>query len=123
MNNEKLWIITAGIAGFTGVALGAFGAHGLRNILSPHLMSIYETGIYYHLVHAAAILAIALAAKPKYYISAFFFMIGIVLFSFSLYAYSITGITAIAIITPFGGVSFLTGWLMLVIKGFTNEKV
>lgn len=123
MNNEKLWIITSGIAGFTGVTLGAFGAHGLRNILSPHLMSIYETGIYYHLVHAAAILAIALVAKPKYYISAFFFMIGIVLFSFSLYAYSITGITAIAIITPFGGVSFLTGWLMLVIKGFTNDKV
>jgi uncharacterized membrane protein YgdD (TMEM256/DUF423 family) len=121
MNSNKLWIITAGIAGFTGVALGAFGAHGLRNILSPELMQVYKTGVYYHLVHAVAILAIALTGKPKYFISAFFFALGILLFSFSLYLYSITGTTALAIITPFGGVSFLIGWLMLVVRGMKRD--
>lgn len=122
MKSTKLWIIIAGAAGFTGVAIGAFGAHGLRNILSPESAKIYETGVIYHLIHAAAILAIALSGSTKFFKSALFFLIGIILFSFSLYLYAITQITGFAIITPFGGLSFLIGWLFLIIDGLKKEN-
>ncbi len=107
MKNTKVWIIIAGLAGFTGVAIGAFGAHGLKNIVSPESMEIYKTGVMYHLIHAVAILAIAISGNTNFFKSALFFMIGIILFSFSLYLYAITQVTGFAIITPFGGVSFL----------------
>ena len=118
MKNTKLWIIVAGIAGFTGVAIGAFGAHGLKDTLSPENMEIYKTGVMYHLIHAVAILAIAVSGNTKFIKSALFFLIGIILFSFSLYLYAVTQITWFAIITPFGGVSFLVGWFLLILEGW-----
>lgn len=120
MKNTKLWIIISGIAGFTGVLIGAFGAHGLKNILSPASIEIYRTGVLYHLIHSAVILAIAVSGNSKFFRSALFFLIGIILFSFSLYFYAITGINAYAIITPFGGVSFLIGWLLVIIEGLKS---
>ncbi len=121
MKSTKLWIIISGIAGFTGVAIGAFGAHGLKNILSPASVEIYKTGVLYHLIHSAAILAIAVSGNSKFFRSALFFLIGIILFSFSLYFYAITSITAFAIITPFGGVSFLIGWILIVVEGLKSK--
>jgi uncharacterized membrane protein YgdD (TMEM256/DUF423 family) len=116
------WVLIGGIFGFTGVALGAFGAHGLKNSLSPEMLEIYKTGIFYHLIHSAVILAIGLYGNPKLFKSALFLSLGIILFSFSLYIYSITSLKALAIITPFGGVCFLIGWLLIIITSIKLKK-
>lgn len=116
MNNKTL-IIISGIMGFAGVALGAFGAHGLKSILNEQLLETYKTGVLYHLIHSAVLLAIALEGKEKFKNSFWFFFAGIILFSFSLYIYSISQITMFAMITPIGGVSLLIGWLFVIIEG------
>jgi len=116
------WILIGGIFGFLGVALGAFGAHGLKDVLSPELLEVFRTGVFYQLIHTAAILTIGLTGITKFYKSALFFSIGIILFSFSLYLYTTTGIKQLAIITPFGGVSFLIGWLLIIITGISYIK-
>ncbi len=122
MKDTKLWIIIAGISGFTAVALGAFGAHGLKDILSPNMLEIYKTGILYQLIHSVVLLALALSGNKKFFTSQMFFLSGIILFSFSLYLYAITGSIAFAYITPFGGLSFLIGWLLLIIIGIRLDK-
>jgi uncharacterized membrane protein YgdD (TMEM256/DUF423 family) len=111
---DKKWIIIAGISGFLAVALGAFGAHGLRNILSPEMIEIYKTGVLYHLIHSVVLLSLASAGNRYFNISKWFFLSGIILFSFSLYLYAITGTMVFAIITPIGGVCFLLGWLSMI---------
>lgn len=121
MKNKKSWIITGGIFGFLGVAIGAFGAHGLKNYLTPEMAEAYKTGVLYQLIHSVVILAIGLSGDEKFRMPALFFTIGIILFSFSLYLYSVTYIPAFAIITPFGGVCFLIGWLMIVIKAVMKK--
>lgn len=122
MKNNKTWIIVGGITGFLGVALGAFGAHVLEPKLSPEMISIYNKGILYHLIHSVVILSIALIGKDRFYKCALFFTIGIVLFSFSLYLFSTTQIVTFALITPLGGISFLVGWLLILIEGFKLKK-
>ncbi len=106
MNNQKVWIIIAGFIGFTGVALGAFGAHRLNDQLSSEMLSIYKTGVLYHLIHSVAILAIAFYGNKLLYKSAMMFVIGILLFSLSLYIYAQTGNKLFAMITPIGGIFF-----------------
>ncbi len=120
MISEKIWIIAAGIIGFTGVAIGAFGAHGLQGKIPKELLEVFKTGVQYHLIQAVMIGAIAVTGENKFFISALFFMIGIFLFSFSLYIYSTTAQSFFAMITPFGGVSFLIGWIMLLVKGMKD---
>ncbi len=114
--NTKTQIIIAAIFGLLGVALGAFGAHGLKKILTPENLEIYKTGVLYHLIHSVVLLAVALNTGYNFTTSFFFFTAGIILFSFSLYAYSISGIKIFAIVTPFGGISLIIGWLMLIVK-------
>lgn len=114
---NRVLIMTAGILGFLGVALGAFGAHGLKAVLSPAMLETFRTGVTYHLIHTAVIAAIAFSAGERFYKSALFMTLGIILFSFSLYLYSITGIMWLAMITPFGGICFLIGWGLVVIEG------
>jgi len=67
MYKQKFWIIIGGIFGFTGVALGAFGAHELKNILTPEMLEIFKTGAFYQLIHASVILAIGMAGINKFY--------------------------------------------------------
>jgi uncharacterized membrane protein YgdD (TMEM256/DUF423 family) len=107
----------AAALGFTGVALGAFGAHGLRDRIAPGMMDVYRTGVLYHLVHALAALAVGLAGRRVRHapIVAGLFAGGIVLFSGSLYLLALTGITALGAITPFGGAAFLVGWALLLL--------
>lgn len=119
---KNYWILIGGIFGFLGVALGAFGAHGLKNTLTPEMLEIFKTGVLYQLIHTAAILAVGLSGNKKLFKAALFFSIGIVLFSFSLYIYSVTGIKSLAMITPVGGVSFLIGWLIVIISGISYLK-
>ncbi len=123
MKHNKTWIIIGGISGFLGVALGAFGAHVLEPKLSAEMINIYNKGILYHLIHSAAILSIAFAGNEKFYKSALFFTLGIILFSFTLYLYSITQILTFALITPLGGISFLIGWLLILIEGLKMKNI
>jgi uncharacterized membrane protein YgdD (TMEM256/DUF423 family) len=117
MNNQKVWISVAGFIGFCGVALGAFGAHSLGDQISAEMLAIYKTGILYHLIHSVVILAIAFYGNKKFYKSALMFVIGIILFSFSLYLYALSGNITFAIITPVGGVFLLIGWALIIIEG------
>lgn len=114
---ERTFVLIAALAGFTGVALGAFGAHGLRARLSPEMLAVFETGVRYHLVHAVAILATAALAERlggrMVALAGWLFLGGIVLFSGSLYLLALTGISILGAITPLGGVAFLAGWACL----------
>jgi uncharacterized membrane protein YgdD (TMEM256/DUF423 family) len=115
------WIRVAGIAGFLGVALGAFGAHLLKSRLSPDLLAIWQTGVLYHLIHAAALLALALYGRVSgsdIRFGAAAFALGILIFSGSLYALCLTGVRALGAVTPLGGLAFLAGWAWLVFRTF-----
>lgn len=121
MMNKRSQLTIAGISGFTAVALGAFGAHGLKNLLTPELLEVYKTGVLYHLIHSVVLLALALLDNKKYSPAFVFIFVGIVLFSFSLYLYSVTGIKFFAMITPLGGVAFLLGWLTIIYKTLKDK--
>ena len=102
-----------------GVLLGAFGAHALKNILSPEMLAVYKTGVEYQFYHALGLLLIGLMGfqvKSKYIRwSGLLITIGIILFSGSLYALSVSGIKVLGAITPIGGISFVAGWIFLAI--------
>lgn len=111
--DKKSQIAIAAIMGFLAVALGAFGAHGLSDSLSEKMLETYRTGVFYHIVHSVVLLVLALS-NYKFVKSFIFLTVGILLFSFSLYLYSLTGMKLLAMITPFGGVSLLIGWILIV---------
>lgn len=111
------WIKAASAAMFLAVAFGAFGAHGLKNVLSDAAKITFETGVRYHLIHGLALMTVAWAASREnsqlVTTAGFSFVAGIVLFSGSLYLLSLTGIRLWGAVTPFGGLAFLIGWLCL----------
>ncbi|MCB9663157.1 MAG: DUF423 domain-containing protein [Alphaproteobacteria bacterium] len=108
-----MWWTVAGLAGALGVALGAFGAHGLKGVVTdPHLLEVWDTGARYHLIHALALLAVAAhPARPAW--AGGLFLAGIVLFSGSLYLMTLTGFRWLGAVTPLGGLCFIAGWLVL----------
>lgn len=115
---SRFFLSLAAWSAFFGVAMGAFGAHGLRTVLGPEMLDVYKTGVSYHMWHALGlgIIALALQQAPaaKQLIWAGYLMFaGIVLFSGSLYALAVFKIKWLGIITPFGGVAFLAAWLLL----------
>ncbi|EKO15439.1 DUF423 domain-containing protein [Leptospira kirschneri] len=114
---QKTILILSSLFGFLGVALGAFGAHGLKSILSPEMLAIYETGNRYHLIHSIPPLILALTGHLNnnvfVWISSILFLAGILIFSGSLYVLSVTGIKILGAITPIGGISFLIAWAFL----------
>jgi len=114
--NTTLALRIAAIAGFLGVALGAFGAHGLRKTLEETgRIANWETATLYHLVHAAVLLALAL--RPSVARLPFaLFTAGILIFSGSLYVLALTNLKWLGAITPLGGLCLLGGWLALAIK-------
>lgn len=103
-----------------GVVIGAFGAHGVRDIIGPEQMRVYETGVSYHFYHALGMLAAPLLLRASLISEgaakwAFrFFLAGIVLFSGSLYILAVTGQTLWGAVAPIGGTSFLAGWMAIV---------
>ena len=107
----------AGIAGFLGVALGAFGAHALKSRLTPDMLAVFETGVRYQMYHVFALVAVAWAWArwPSRVFSAAgaLFAVGILVFSGSLYLLAFTGMRALGAVTPLGGLAFLGGWLCL----------
>jgi len=119
MGESSAWLATGAIAGATGVALGAFGAHGLKSRVSPDMLAIFETGVRYHLIHALALVAVAWASDrfPGRWvtISGWSFAAGILVFSGSLYLLSVTGARWLGAVTPLGGLAFLLGWIALAV--------
>ncbi len=99
---------------FLTVALGAFGAHGLKTRLAPEMLAIFETGVRYQAYHALGLLALAALKGPDR--AGWCFLVGIVLFSGSLYALALTGVRWLGAITPIGGVLFLVGWALFALK-------
>lgn len=101
------------------VLLGAFGAHALKKVLAPDMLVIYKTGVEYQFYHALGLLLIGLIGfhiQSKYLRwSGLLISIGIIIFSGSLYALTLSGIKALGAITPVGGLSFVVGWIFLAI--------
>lgn len=116
---DRFLFACAGIAGFLGVALGAFAAHGLKTRLEPDMLAVFETAARYQMYHALALVAAAWGwSRWKHRIFSFagwMFVAGIVLFSGSLYVLAMTDRKWLGAVTPFGGLAFLTGWLSLAI--------
>jgi uncharacterized membrane protein YgdD (TMEM256/DUF423 family) len=115
---QKNFLLVAAIFGFLGVAFGAFGAHGLRNRLSPDMLAVFEVGVRYQMYHAFALVAVAVALAQfgpvrLLYIAGWAFIAGVVIFSGSLYALALTGTGMFGAITPIGGVALLVGWACL----------
>jgi len=113
-------LFTAGVFGFLGVALGAFGAHALRGHLTDATLGWWQTAVEYHLVHAAALLVLAFV--PRNRLAVWAFGVGITLFSGSLYFMALTGVTALGVVTPVGGVAFLVGWVCLAVAGLAKKQ-
>jgi uncharacterized membrane protein YgdD (TMEM256/DUF423 family) len=113
----RRWVFCAALFGALGVGLGAFGAHGLRGILSPRDLEIYQTGVQYQLWHAMALLGAAFAASRwpgrLSNLAGLLFSVGIVLFSGSLYVLVLSGQRWLGAVTPLGGLSMIAGWLSL----------
>jgi uncharacterized membrane protein YgdD (TMEM256/DUF423 family) len=110
----KIWLFLAAFFGFLSVALGAFGAHSLKNILDEYGKSVYEKAVLYQMFHSMALFAVGvlqhLFKEIPFSPAGFGFLIGILLFSGSLYVLAISGLKWLGAITPIGGLSFLFGW-------------
>lgn len=125
--NKRAVILVSSVFGLTGVAIGAFGAHALRDMLiSNGYIETFKTASFYHISHALALLVIGvmMVTNQSAWLrrSATFFSFGIVLFSGSLYLLSISGIRWIGAITPLGGLSLMVGWVMLTIYAYTLKS-
>lgn len=116
----QFFLPVAGILGALAVAIGAFGAHGLRGSLEPRSLEIFETAARYHLIHALALAIVAIAIRtlgPSPWLSAagILYGVGILIFSGSLYALSLTQIKILGAIAPIGGSALIAGWLCLAV--------
>jgi len=119
---DRIFATLGALSGFIAVGAGAFGAHGLKTRLTPDLLTVFETGARYQLVHALALLAVAwaIARWPgrAAVASGWCFVAGTVIFSGSLYLLALTGVRSLGAITPVGGVLLLAGWLLLALAAW-----
>jgi uncharacterized membrane protein YgdD (TMEM256/DUF423 family) len=114
----------SGIVGALAVATGAFGAHALKNILTPDALAVWNTGAHYHLIHAVLLVVVAFQAGTDRGLERAWYMLlaGIVSFSGSLYVLAWSGIHIVGAITPFGGLLLIAGWLQLGWSGWRARK-
>ncbi len=122
----RTFLALGAINAFLCVALGAFGAHSLKQKLSIDMLAVYQTGVQYHFYHALGLVAVGLVLlhfpnSRLIALSGWAMLAGIILFSVSLYVLSLTGIRGLGAITPLGGVAFLSAWAMLA-YGTWSEK-
>jgi len=121
----KTFLLIAAMCGLSAVIIGAFGAHGLKHRLTVELMSAYQTAVQYHFYHTFALLAVGvlLLQYPQatfFQWSGWLILVGIVIFSGSLYVMALTGIKWMGAITPIGGLAFIAGWLTLAMGIYQN---
>lgn len=123
--NPSTWLTLGSLFAALGVGLGAFGAHTLKDRLTPEMLAIFETGAHYQLIHALALVAVGLAAAQwpaaRFNPAGWAFLIGIVLFSGSLYVLAISGVRVLGAITPFGGVAFISGWILFALAAWRTR--
>jgi uncharacterized membrane protein YgdD (TMEM256/DUF423 family) len=114
---DKTFLLIGAVAAFLAVAFGAFGAHGLRGRLSPEMMAVFESAVRYHMYHALALVLVSLVMGRMsgwlIQTAGWCFVAGLLLFSGSLYALALSGVTVLGAITPIGGLAFLAGWACL----------
>jgi uncharacterized membrane protein YgdD (TMEM256/DUF423 family) len=119
-NSARLAILFGIISSALGVAFGAFGAHGLKQVLSTQSLQVYHTAVDYQMWHSLALILIGLSQQRMHFsrllvLSSWIMLSGIILFSGSLYLLAMTEIRWLGMITPFGGVSFLIAWILFAI--------
>ncbi|MED4753296.1 DUF423 domain-containing protein [Brevibacillus choshinensis] len=119
----KLFLMLGSISGFLSVALGAFGAHALKEKLDEYSLGIFHTGVTYQTTHALALIAVAFLIKwypdsSGLTWAGWCFAIGTLIFSGSLYALAASGVKVLGAITPIGGLLFLVGWALLAIHAW-----
>ncbi|GIU45055.1 membrane protein [Shewanella sairae] len=119
------FLLLAALSGFIAVALGAFGAHGLKNVAPADLIAIFNLGVEYQFYHTFALIAVAFAGhwiKSRLLDWAgYMFIAGMILFSGSLYMYALIGAKWTGPVTPMGGVCFLLGWLFIAVAVWRNR--
>lgn len=115
--NTRLFLLLASLLGATGVALGAYGSHGLAKWATSTQIDYFQLAVLYQLLHAITLLAVSILSlfitSRLLLASQIFFVIGIVCFSGSLYLYVFTGTKMLAMITPLGGLALISAWLLL----------
>ncbi len=108
-----------------GIMLGAFAAHGLKDILNEYQMDVLQTGVKYQLIHGVALLILGLLCsfyhQRLFYVALICIALGVALFSFSLYAIAFLGVSFLGIITPIGGIFMISGWLLTMYAVFRNK--
>lgn len=124
---QRVWMTVGAVMTMLSVAIGAFGAHMLKEKIGSDAIAVYETGVQYHMIHALALLIVGLTAgqlggSSKLKWAARLLFIGIIVFSGSLYVLSITGIKVLGAITPIGGVAFIAGWLLFALDVWQRGK-
>ncbi len=119
--------IAAGVSGLVAVALGAFGAHALRDALGADMRTVFDTAGHYHFVHSLALLLAAIAPaagvpRAPLVLACAAWSFGIIVFSGSLYLLALTGSSWLGAITPIGGVAFLLGWAAVAVGGWRTRQ-
>lgn len=121
----KLFILTGSLNALLAVALGAFGAHGLKSRVTAEMLTVWQTGVQYQMFHALGLILIGILMQLQpqlstLRLSGYLLLVGIALFSGSLYLMVLSGLRALGAITPLGGVSFILGWLILAVRVWRN---
>ena len=121
---SNFWVLSGALSCALCVIIGAFGAHGLKDILNEYSQDIYGKGNLYHFFHSIALIINGILAKNfvnlNFDFSGYLFLLGIILFSFSLYALAITNIKILGAITPIGGVCFIIAWIYIAFQIYSN---
>lgn len=122
----KLFVVLGSLNAFLAVALGAFGAHGLKSKVSADMLTVWQTSVQYHMFHALGLILLGILIHlypeiAQLRVSGWLLFTGIVLFSGSLYVMVLSGVRALGMVTPVGGITFLIGWLLLAFLVFRNS--
>lgn len=124
---KSIFLLLGALSALIGVGMGAFGAHSLKAVISPEMLTIYQTGVTYQMWHALGLIGIALIHRQApdsklVHWAGWLMFTGILLFSGSLYALAILNHTWLGMITPFGGICFLTAWLLIILFATPNIR-
>ena len=127
-NRALMWMVIGAVMLALAVILGAFGAHGLKAMLTASQMAVYQTAVQYHFYHGVGVILVGLIMymvadlRAIEWVARCLFM-GVILFSGSLYGLTLTEIRWLGVITPLGGVLFIVGWLILAVSLYQKRQV
>jgi len=124
---KPVFLLLGALSALIGVGMGAFGAHALKTIISPELLAVYQTGVSYQMWHALGLIGIAMIHQQApdsklLHWAGWLMFAGILLFSGSLYLLVLLNLNGLGMITPIGGICFLTAWLLLTLFAAKNIR-